>query len=249
MADISRELQAIEDAVYGEEVRGSIHDAIDLINKVGEKNISVGTSVTSESSSITGYYKDSVYINTSTDDVWRCNGTKWVLAGNIKGDAGNAGAWVFQTEADWNKFDKNRLTNNDTIIFLWDRTDTGDGGYMSENDYVGSSATKSVHNSDNLEGHNTAFFTGLINQKASATHFHTRADITDFIHTHTKASITDFAHTHAISDITELETTITALQNRLTKLEAIIGKTLAEVDTTATTTTTLALKPFKISEG
>lgn len=36
MADISTELQAIMDAVYGEEVRGSIHDAIEKINEVSE---------------------------------------------------------------------------------------------------------------------------------------------------------------------------------------------------------------------
>ena len=39
MADISSELQAIMDAVYGEEVRGSIHDAIDAINTAIESAI------------------------------------------------------------------------------------------------------------------------------------------------------------------------------------------------------------------
>ena len=33
MANINQYLQAIMDAIYGEDVRGSIHDAIDLINK------------------------------------------------------------------------------------------------------------------------------------------------------------------------------------------------------------------------
>ena len=36
MANINTYLQAILQAVYGEDVRGSIHDAIDIINKVGE---------------------------------------------------------------------------------------------------------------------------------------------------------------------------------------------------------------------
>lgn len=148
MADISRELQAIEDAVFGEEVRGSIHDAIDLINKVGEKNISVGTDVTSTSSPISGYYEDSLYLNEITYDLWKCNGTAWELVGNLKGEAGGAGAWVFVTEAQWNAFDKSRLNNNDTIMFLWDRTSTGDSNYMLESDYVGNSAAKKVHRSD-----------------------------------------------------------------------------------------------------
>ena len=88
MADISTELQAILDAVYGEDVRDSIHDAIDIVNKVGEKNITVGSAVTSQSSSIVGYYDESVYINKNTWDVWVCDGTKWVLQGNIKGGPG-----------------------------------------------------------------------------------------------------------------------------------------------------------------
>ena len=91
MADISTELQAIMDAVYGEDVRDAIHDAIDLINKVGEVTLTLGTAVTSASSSTTGFYEDSVYINTNTYDVWQCTGTAWALKGNIKGDEGPQG--------------------------------------------------------------------------------------------------------------------------------------------------------------
>ena len=91
MADISTELQAIMDAGYGEDVRGAIHDAIDLINKVGEVTLTLGTAVTSASSSTTGFYEDSVYINTNTYDVWQCTGTAWALKGNIKGDEGPQG--------------------------------------------------------------------------------------------------------------------------------------------------------------
>lgn len=92
MADISTELQAIMDAIYGEDVRGSIHDAIDLINKVGEVQLTLGTAVTSASSSVTGFYKDSVYYNTQTYDVWKCTGTAWSLQGNVKGATGATGA-------------------------------------------------------------------------------------------------------------------------------------------------------------
>ena len=91
MADISTELQAIMDAIYGEDVRGSIHDAIDLINKVGEVQLTLGTAVTSESSSTTGFYENSVYYNTNTYDVWKCTGTAWALQGNLKGATGATG--------------------------------------------------------------------------------------------------------------------------------------------------------------
>ena len=86
MADISQYLQAILDAVYGEQVRGSIHDAIELINDVSEVVISAGTAVTSASSSSTGFYENSLYINTSTCDLWKCIGTdSWQKVANIRG--------------------------------------------------------------------------------------------------------------------------------------------------------------------
>lgn len=86
MADISAELAAILAAIYGEDVRGSIHDAIDKINKVSEVVISAGTAVSSTTSSSTGFYEDSLYINTSTCDLWKCTGTNaWTLVGNLKG--------------------------------------------------------------------------------------------------------------------------------------------------------------------
>lgn len=86
MADISRELQAIMAAIYGEEVRGSIHDAIEKINLVCDSTLAIGTAVTSSTSSIVGYYDESVYINSDTFDIWKCDGTKWVKQGNISTD-------------------------------------------------------------------------------------------------------------------------------------------------------------------
>jgi len=86
MANITAYLQAIMNAVYGEDVRGSIHDAIELINNVGEVVLTIGTDVTSPTSSSTGYFTDSLYINTDTCDLWKCTGTDtWVLVGNIRG--------------------------------------------------------------------------------------------------------------------------------------------------------------------
>ena len=86
MADISTELQQILDAVYGEQVRGSIYRAIKLINDVSEVVISAGTDITSPTSSSTGYFEDSLYINTDTCDLWKCTGTDtWMLVGNLRG--------------------------------------------------------------------------------------------------------------------------------------------------------------------
>lgn len=86
MADISQYLQDILDAVYGEQVRGSIHDAIEVINDAMEMSISAGTAISSTTSSSTGFYLDSLYINTNTYDLWQCAGTNsWTKLGNLRG--------------------------------------------------------------------------------------------------------------------------------------------------------------------
>lgn len=92
MADISSYLAAIMAAVYGEDVRGSIHDAIDIINKVGEVVLNTGTAVTGPTSSSTGFYDGSFYINTNTMELWKCIGTDaWQSQGVLKGADGADG--------------------------------------------------------------------------------------------------------------------------------------------------------------
>ena len=92
MANISAELAAILAAVYGEDVRGAIHDAIEKINDASEVVLSVGTAVTGPTSSSTGFTEDSFYLNNSTYDLWKCTGTDtWALEGNMKGADGSAG--------------------------------------------------------------------------------------------------------------------------------------------------------------
>lgn len=85
MADISQYLADILSAVYGEEVRSSIYNAIDIINKVGERIFSAGTVVNSPNSSTSGYFNNSIYLNTNTWDIWRCNGSSWSKLGNMQG--------------------------------------------------------------------------------------------------------------------------------------------------------------------
>jgi len=93
MADISTELARILSAIYGEDVRGSIHDAIEKINDVAEVVLTTGTDVTSPSSSSTGFYDDSLYLNTDTFELWKCTGVNtWASQGILKGDPGADGA-------------------------------------------------------------------------------------------------------------------------------------------------------------
>jgi len=92
MANISSYLAAILAAVYGEDVRGSIHDAIEIINDVSEVVLNTGTAVTSATSSSTGFYDGSFYINTNTMELWKCVGTdSWQSQGVLKGADGANG--------------------------------------------------------------------------------------------------------------------------------------------------------------
>lgn len=118
MADIDIYLQRIMEAVYGEEVRGSIHDAIDMINKTSEVCISVGTDITGPTSSSEGYYKKSMYLNDNTWDLWQCTGTNaWTKLGNIKGEPGKGIVSITKTGT-------TGLTDTYTITYTDDTTST-----------------------------------------------------------------------------------------------------------------------------
>ena len=128
MADISQYLTAIMQAVYGEDVRGSIHDAIEIINDVSEVVLSTGTAVSGPTSSSTGFFEDSLYLNTSTYELWKCVGTNtWQSQGIMKGDAGDPGADGVGI-ADIQKTGESGLVDEYTI-YLTD-------GYSSYNFYV-----------------------------------------------------------------------------------------------------------------
>lgn len=91
MANIATELAAIMSAVFGRDVRQSIHDAIDKVNKVSEVQMNAGTAVTSSSSSSTGFYDGSLYININTYELWKCTGVNtWQSLGILKGADGRS---------------------------------------------------------------------------------------------------------------------------------------------------------------
>lgn len=92
MADISQDLQKILDAIYGEEVRGSIYHAISLINDVSEVILTTGTDITAPTDSSEGYFTGSLYLNLDTYELWKCVGTNaWQSLGILKGATGENG--------------------------------------------------------------------------------------------------------------------------------------------------------------
>lgn len=124
MADISSYLAAILAAVYGEQVRGSIHDAIEIINDAMEVSISAGTAISSASSSSTGFFENSLYINTSTYDLWKCTGTNtWTKLGNLRG---NGIASLVKTSTSGN-VDTYTITFDDGSTETFDVTNGIDG--------------------------------------------------------------------------------------------------------------------------
>ena len=89
MIDISTALQNILKAVYGRDVRQSIHDAIFQINANANEAIDLaqikfGTAVNSPTDPITGYAENSVYLNVNTGIMWRLEGGSWVKKGTFK---------------------------------------------------------------------------------------------------------------------------------------------------------------------
>ena len=121
MADISTELARILSAIYGEDVRGSIHDAIEKINNVSEVVLTTGTAVTGPSSSSTGFYDDSLYLNTDTFELWKCTGVNtWASQGILKGDPGEDGNGI----ASITKTATSGLVDTYTITYTDGTTDT-----------------------------------------------------------------------------------------------------------------------------
>lgn len=95
MADISKELAAILAAIYGRDVRGSIHDALKKTNDATEVALLAGTEIDSPTSPTTGFFNGSLYINSDTWSLWQCQGTEpddlaWVNLGQFGGQDGTA---------------------------------------------------------------------------------------------------------------------------------------------------------------
>lgn len=85
MANISAELAAIMAAILGEQVRGSIHDAIGKINDVSEHIFTVGSTDPTGNA----IYSDLLYLNETTWDLFKSNSASpyaWSKIGNLEGN-------------------------------------------------------------------------------------------------------------------------------------------------------------------
>lgn len=91
MANISEELSQIMTAVYGRQVRKSIHDAIRDINTASENILGAGTLIDDGdpvgSSIDPDLLVNALYFNTSTNDLLKCDGIQWSKVDNLEGNA------------------------------------------------------------------------------------------------------------------------------------------------------------------
>lgn len=89
MIDINQALQNVLKAVYGRDVRQSIHDAIYQINQNADEavelsQIKFGNEVTGPTSPIGDYIERTVYFNVVTGIIWRLYGGSWSRLGSMR---------------------------------------------------------------------------------------------------------------------------------------------------------------------
>lgn len=89
MIDIITALQNILKAVYGRDVRQSIHDAIYQINANANEAIDLaqikfGTAVSSPTDPIAGFTENTLYLNINTNIMWKLEGGSWTKKGTFK---------------------------------------------------------------------------------------------------------------------------------------------------------------------
>ena len=90
MATHEQNIANLRNAVYGEQVRGSMIELFEEDYNLVKDGIGIGTDISSTSDPITGYSDGAVYINNSTWHMFKLEGTAWADKGEIKGAQGES---------------------------------------------------------------------------------------------------------------------------------------------------------------
>lgn len=90
MATHAQNIANLRNAVYGEQVRGSMIELFEEDYNLVKDGVGVGTDVSSSSSSTTGFSDGAVYINNSTWHLFKLEGTAWADKGVIQGTQGES---------------------------------------------------------------------------------------------------------------------------------------------------------------
>lgn len=88
MATHAQNIENLRNAVYGEQVRGSMIELFEEDYNLVKDGVGVGTDVSSETSPTTGFSDGAVYINNFTWHLFKLEGTAWSDKGIIQGAQG-----------------------------------------------------------------------------------------------------------------------------------------------------------------
>lgn len=90
MATHAQNIQNLRNAIYGEQVRGSMIELFEEDYNLVKDGVGVGTAISSTSDPTTGFSDGAVYINSSTWQLFKLEGTAWSLKGTIQGAQGES---------------------------------------------------------------------------------------------------------------------------------------------------------------
>ena len=90
MATHAQNIQNLRNAIYGEQVRGSMIELFEEDYNLVKDGVGVGTAISSTSDPTTRFSDGAVYINSSTWQLIKLEGKAWTLKGTIQGAQGES---------------------------------------------------------------------------------------------------------------------------------------------------------------
>ena len=90
MATHAQNIANLRNAVYGEQVRGSMIELFEEDYNLVKDGVGVGTAISSASDPITGFSDGAVYINNVSWHLFKLEGTAWSDKGVIQGVQGES---------------------------------------------------------------------------------------------------------------------------------------------------------------
>lgn len=202
MIDVSTALQNILKAIYGKDVRQSIHDAIYQINSNANEaldlaEIKFGTNIVSPTSPISGYAEGTVYFNTTTGVIWKLKGGAWQQLGSMKtisgisktGTSGNVDTYsISYNDGTTTNY---TVTNGEQGLSIANVSKTSTAGNVDHYDVILSDGTTTPNGIDIANGKDGVSITNISLDSTVGSTKNYSIDLSDGTKTATGFSITD----------------------------------------------------------